>query len=115
MVIWDLENYVAEASKQLNDESVYKSVEFKDKNLQDLAEKSNGIFKGLKQKGKFSEKQLTYVTIEHKKATNLRKMYLLPEIHKRLYDASGRPVISNCGTPTEKTSGFFDNQLKEVM
>ena len=42
-------------------------------------------------------------------------MYLLPEIHKRLYDAPGRPVISNCGTPTEKTSGFFDNQLKEVM
>ena len=115
MVIWDVEDYVAEASKQLTDESVYKSVEFKGKNLQDLAEKSNGIFKGLKQKGKFTEKQLTYVTIEHKKATNLGKMYLLPEIHKRLYDVPGRPVISNCETPTEKTSGFLDNLLKEVM
>ena len=42
-------------------------------------------------------------------------MYLLPKIHKRLYDVPGRPVILNCGTPTEKASEFLDNQLKEVM
>ena len=40
---------------------------------------------------------------------------LLPKIHKRLYDAPGRPVLSNCGTPTEKVSEFLDNQLKKVM
>ena len=108
------EDYVVEASNQLNDESVYKSVKFKDKILQDLAEKSNGIFKGLKQKGKITEKQLKYFTIENKKATNLGKMYFLPKIHKRLYDVPGRPVISNCGSPTEKDSEFLDNQLKEV-
>ena len=27
----------------------------------------------------------------------------------------GRPVISTCGTPTEKVSEFLDNQLKPVM
>ena len=27
----------------------------------------------------------------------------------------GRPVISNCGTPTEKVSEFLNNQLKPVM
>ena len=42
-------------------------------------------------------------------------MYLLPKIHKRLYDVPGRPVISNCGTPTEKVSEFLDNQLKPIM
>ena len=42
-------------------------------------------------------------------------MYLLPKIHKRLYGVPGRPVISNCGTPTEKASELLDNQLKEVM
>ena len=36
-------------------------------------------------------------------------------INKRLYDVPGRPVMSNCGTPTEKASEFLDNQLKEVM
>ena len=27
----------------------------------------------------------------------------------------GRPVISNCGTPTEKISEFLDRQLKPIM
>ena len=26
----------------------------------------------------------------------------IPRIHKRLHDVPGKPVISNCGTPTEK-------------
>ena len=111
VVVWDREDHIAEASKQLNDDSVYKSVKI----LQDLAEKSNGIFKGLKQKDKITEKQLKCFTIVHTKATNLGKMYLLPKIHKRLYDVPGRSVISNCGIPTEKASEFLDNQLKEVM
>lgn len=42
-------------------------------------------------------------------------MYLLPKIHKRLYDVPGRPVISNCGTPTERVSEFLDHHLKPVM
>ena len=40
MAVLDREDYIAEVSKQLNDESVYKSVKFKDKILQDLAEKN---------------------------------------------------------------------------
>ena len=48
-------------------------------------------------------------------ATNLGKMHLLPKIHKRLSNISGRPVISNCGTPTESISEFLDFQLKPVM
>ena len=90
-------------------------MKFKDKIIQDLAEKNNGIFKGLKQKGKITEKQLKYFTMEHEKATSLGKMYLLPKILKRLYDVPGRAVTSSCGTPTEKASKFLDNQLKEVM
>ena len=69
----------------------------------------------MKRKGKITEKELHYFIINHKKATNLGKMYLLPKIHIRLYDVPGRPVISNCGTPTEKVSEFLDNQLKPVM
>ena len=42
-------------------------------------------------------------------------MYLLPTIHKRLYNVPGRPVISNCGTPTEKVSEFLDHHLHPVM
>ena len=42
-------------------------------------------------------------------------MYLLPKIHKRLYDVPERPVISNCGNSTEKVSEFLDNRLKPVV
>ena len=42
-------------------------------------------------------------------------MYLPPKIHKRLFDVPGRPVISNCGTPTEKVSEFLDHHLQPVV
>ena len=38
-------------------------------------------------------------------------MYLLPKIHNRLKNVPGHPVISNCGTPTEKVSEFPDYHL----
>ena len=56
-----------------------------------------------------------YFSYEYKKITNLGKLYLLPKIHIRLENVPGRPVISNCGTPTEKVSEFLDYQLKPVM
>ena len=98
VVVWDREDYIAEARKQLSDKSVYRDVNFKSKILQDIAETSNGIFKNLKRKGKITEKELKYFVINHRKAPNLGKIYLVRKIHKRLYDVLGRQVISNCGT-----------------
>ena len=40
---------------------------------------------------------------------------MLPKIYKCLSDVPGRPVISNCGTPTEKAPEFLDFQLKLIM
>ena len=54
-----------------------------------------------KTKGSITEKELKYF-IEFQKATNVGKLYLQPKIHKLLENVPGRPVISNCGTPTEK-------------
>ena len=36
-------------------------------------------------------------------------------MHKRLANIPGRPVISNCGSGTEKASEFLDYHLKSVM
>ena len=43
------------------------------------------------------------------------KMYLLPKIHKRLGNVPGRPVISNCGMPTEKAIKYPDHHLQPIM
>ena len=58
---------------------------------------------------------MKYFTYEFKKATNFGKLYLSPKIHKRLHNVPGRPVISNCGSPTEKCSEFLDHHLKPIM
>ena len=83
--------------------------------MTDLVESSNNMFLNVKRKGLISQKELKYFTYEFKKSTNLGKLYLLPKIHKRLSDVPGRPVISNCGTPTEKASEFVDFHLKPIM
>ena len=106
VVVWDRDDYIAEAEKQLSDENIYKCINFKDKILQELADNSNKLFRNLKTKGSITEKELKYFTIKFKKATNLGKLYLLPKIHKRLENVPDRPVISNCGTPVEKVSEF---------
>ena len=71
VVVWDREDYIAEAEKQLSDKNVYRDVNFKRKILQDFAETSNDIFKNLKRKEKITEKELKYFIINHRKATNL--------------------------------------------
>ena len=43
------------------------------------------------------------------------KFYLLPKIHKRLENVAGRPVISNCGTATEKISEFLDFHVQPLV
>ena len=83
--------------------------------LTELVETSNEFFKNLKTRGCISEKNLKYFSYEFKKTFHLGKLYLLPKIHKRLSDVPGRPVISNCGIPTEKVSEFLDFHLKPIM
>ena len=44
---------------------------------------------------------------------NLRRSYLLPKVHKQ--GCPGRPVISGCGTPTEKISAFVDQNVRPLV
>ena len=65
--------------------------------------------------GCISGKTLKYFIHEFKKATNLGKLYFLPKIHNRLENVPGRPIISNCGVPTEKATKFLDFHLKSIV
>ena len=46
---------------------------------------------------------------------HLYSNHLTYKIYKRLSNVPGRPVISNCGTATEKASEFLDFYLKPLM
>ena len=47
VVIWDRDDYLAEAERQLKDENVYRNVNFNEKLIEDLTEYSNKIFKDI--------------------------------------------------------------------
>ena len=61
-VVWDREDYIAEAERQLGDVTIYKDVDFKEKMLENLAKTSNMIFKNLKSKRGITEKELQIFT-----------------------------------------------------
>ena len=96
---------------KISGKKVYQEVS----NSEKLAEISDKMFSNLKKKGYIREKQLKYFSYEYRKAMNFGKLYFLPKIHKRWHNVPGRPVISNCGTPTEKCSEFLDYHLKLLM
>ena len=73
VVIWDRNDYVKEAEIQLSNQNVYKSVEFKDKILTELVEKSYHFFKSLRTSGTVTEKELQYFTYIYKKQLALVK------------------------------------------
>ena len=115
VVVWDKLDYLAEAESHLKDNNTYKDVKFRDDYLVKLVEKSKKMFKQLLSKQNISSSEFKYFSYNYKKSTNLGKMYLLPKIHKRLECVPGRPVISNCVTPTEKVSEFLDYHLKSTV
>ena len=90
-------------------------VVFKEKMLTELFENSYFFFENLKARGCTLENHFKYFSYEFKKTSNLGKLYLLPKIHKRMLDVPGTPIISNCGTPTEKVFQFLDFHLKHIM
>ena len=103
MVVWYRDDYIKEANKQLEDNTVYKDFNFKetilsdlvDKSniifketiLSDLVDKSNRIFESLSTRKFITEKELKCFSYYFKKNTNLDK--------SRLHNIPGRSV-----TPT---------------
>ena len=96
VIACDHEDYLKEASKQLEDTEVPNN----------SSAFGSTIFMSLGKirKGEdFSQDTLCYFLV---KDPEFSRFYLLPKIHKRLYDVPGRPVTSNCGFYTENISSF---------
>ena len=77
VAVWVRSDYLHEASRQLQDQNIYKNVKFNEKILTNLAAKSDKIFKCLGSHKLIAEKELKYFTYNFKKATNPGKLYFL--------------------------------------
>ena len=85
-VVWDRNDYLIEAEKQLSDTKVYRDASNTKNILSKLSEVNNKMFSSLKRGGFLTEKQMKYFTYEFKKTTNFSKLYFLPKIHKALHN-----------------------------
>ena len=115
VVVWDRDDYLQEASRQLWDTIIYEYVKFNENILSGLVERSNEIFNRWCSRKLISEKELKYFTYSFGKAINLGKLYFLLTTYKRLGSVPGRPVILNCGTPSKEISKYLDHILKPAM
>ena len=115
VVVWDKDDNLQEASRQLRDTKLYADVKYNENILTGLVERSKKIFNRLCSRKFISEKELKYFTSSFKKATTLGKLYFLRKIRKHLSSVPGRPVMSNCGTPTDNVSKYLDHIFKPVV
>ena len=60
VVVWERNDYLMEAEKQLSDKNIFKEVKFNKKSIQDLTETSNKIFRNLTNGGLITDKELKY-------------------------------------------------------
>ena len=89
VVVWDREEYINEAEKQLGDEEVYEEVS---NNAASLLKTINAVISKIRKRGNLKDDKLNYFIM---KAPKFTRFYLLPKIHKRLHNVPGRPGTSN--------------------
>ena len=87
----------------------------KETDLVKLDEKTKNIFLSFKKRNLILKKNLKHFINKYKKATNFDKMCLLPQIHKRLVNVFGGPVISNFGTTTMRKFDFTSCELRVTI
>ena len=105
VIVWDRGDYIKEAEKQLSDKEVYKEVS---NDAAALLKIINTVIAKITKRGDLNRNNLDHFLIKDRKFSRL---YLLPKIHKRSHNVSGRPVRSNSGYYTENASSFLDHHL----
>ena len=108
VVVWDRDDYIKEAEKQLGDKEIYEEV---CNDPEPIISTIHNAIEKIWLRGDLSADTIKYFMVKDPK---FGSFYLLPKIHKRLHDIPGRPVISNCGYYTENISSFLDFHLQSL-
>ena len=113
IVLWSIEAYLKEANNQLSNPLHYRKLE--SDGIQLLSTQITTFLTHLL--GRNLLTQQCYDFLEPSPHPCTPEFYLLPKIHKpKINDLTpGRPIISGCGSPTEKLSKFLDHFLKPIV
>ena len=91
IVLWDRDDYLKEVHNQLLDEEVYEEV------TNDPSTLESNFFTALNRIRTRSDLYADNLEYFSNKDPKFAGFYLLPKIHKFLYNVLGKLVISNCG------------------
>ena len=106
VVIWNTEDYIKEADRQLNDTTSYKKLDTNP--TEDNVKKIKSTIDQLKKQELISEKVSDSLIPENVKTP---RFYMFPKIHKP--NNPGRPVISSVSSHTSEISIFVDHHLQD--
>ena len=109
VVVMDKSKCIEEGMRQLSDTDVY--VRLLENPTVNMKNKINSTVQQLHNDRCISDDTLDYLLINENAKAGI--FYLLPKLHKK--GCVGRPVISGCGTPTEKISQFVESYLKPLV
>jgi len=110
VVIQNLEDYLKEGYRQLNDPAFY--VETKDDLTHLHNELITQLVTHLAEHEQISEKCSSYLI---NKSPRTPQLYLLPKIHKNKTPVPGRPIVSANNSPTERISQLADFFLQPLV
>ena len=106
VVVWDRDDYIKDAEKQLGDKNIYEEV---GNDPRHLISTIHEPIEKIRKRGNLNVDAIKYFMMKDPK---FARFYLLLKMHKRLHDVPGQPVISNCDYYTENISSFLDFHLQ---
>ena len=107
IVVWRKDLYIAEAERQLSDETTYERQE------QDITKQHQETVRDTITDLVNSEELPQYAMNLINPNPRTSKFYLLPKIHKP--NTPGRPIVSACNCPTERISQYLDETLRPIV
>ena len=110
MVVQNVESYVSEANRQLDNQQHY-SILTADPNCK---KKYNSIVNELYESGHITEKTKDWAILKPN-LVRPQQFYHLPKIQKTMVNPPGRPIVSGSGGPTENLSKLVASWLQDIV
>ena len=102
VVVWNRDDYIQEAEKQVGVKEIYEEVST---DPQPLIDTIHRVVEKIRKRGDLSANNIQYFMV---KDPTFARFYLLLKIHKRLENVPERFVILNCEFHVENISAFLD-------
>ncbi len=104
------EAYMTEAYGHQSDQRYYCKLD--EDPTKEYTDKVKTLIQEMSEDGHLKKDAAKYLTPENPRTA---RFYHQPKIHKSSVPVPGRPIVSSCGTPTERISEYVDFLLQPLV